>query len=56
MIALIRENIAIGRIHKKVKALNKPEILFIDEVDYTAIYDDVAHYFFQIVTNCYENG
>ena len=56
LIALIRENIASGRIHKKLKALNKPGILIIDEVGYAAMDDDVAHYFFQIVSNRYEKG
>ena len=56
LIALIRENIASGRIHRKLKALNKPGILIIDEVGYAAMEDDVAHYFFQIVSNRYEKG
>ena len=47
MIALIRENVALGRIRGNLKALNQSGFLIID---------DVAHYFFQIVSNRYEKG
>jgi len=38
------------------QTLNKPNILIIDEVGYAAMDDEVAHYFFQIVSNRYEKG
>ncbi|MCW3491685.1 IS21-like element helper ATPase IstB [Dethiobacter alkaliphilus] len=56
LISMIRENIESGRIHRKLKALNKPGILIIDEVGYAAMEDEVANYFFQIVSNRYEKG
>lgn len=56
LISSIKENIASGRIHRKIKTLNKPSILIIDEVGYAAMEDEVAHYFFQIISNRYENG
>lgn len=56
LIAMIRENIATGRIHRKLKSLSKPNILLIDEVGYSTMEEEVAHYFFQIVSNRYEKG
>jgi DNA replication protein DnaC len=56
LIAMIKENILSGKIHRKLKALSKPGILIIDEVGYVAMDDEVAHYFFQIVSNRYEKG
>lgn len=53
---MIRENIESGRIHRKMKALSKPDILIIDEVGYASMETEVAHYFFQIVSNRYEKG
>lgn len=34
LIAMIRENIQSGRIHRKIKALCKPSVLIIDEIGY----------------------
>lgn len=56
LIATIKENLASGRIHRKMKALNKPGILIIDEVGYAAMEPEIAHCFFQIVSNRYEKG
>lgn len=56
LITMIRENIESGRIHRKMKALSKPDILIIDEVGYASMETEVAHYFFQIVSNRYEKG
>ncbi len=56
LISMIQENIVSGRIHRKLKTLNKPNILIIDEVGYAAMDDEVAHYFFQIVSNRYKKG
>lgn len=56
LITMIKENILSGRIHRKIKALSKPGILIIDEVGYASMEADVAHYFFQIVSNRYEKG
>lgn len=56
LIAMIRENIESGRIHRKIKSLSKPGLLIIDEVGYAAMDDEVAHYFFQIISNRYEKG
>lgn len=56
LITIIQESIESGRIHRKIKALNKPDILIIDEVGYAAMAPHVAHYFFQIVSNRYEKG
>jgi len=56
LISTIKENIASGRIHRKIRTLNKPSILIIDELGYAAMEDEVAHYFFQIISNRYENG
>ncbi|NCB41499.1 MAG: AAA family ATPase [Clostridia bacterium] len=56
LIAMIKENIASGRIHRKIKTLCKPGILIIDEVGYAAMDDEIAHYFFQIVSSRYEKG
>ncbi len=39
-----------------MKALSKPDILIIDEVGYASMETEVAHYFFQIVSNRYEKG
>lgn len=56
LIAMIRENIQSGRIHRKIKALCKPSVLIIDEIGYAAMDDEVAHYFFQIISSRYEKG
>lgn len=56
LITMIRENISTGKIHRKIKALSKPSLLIIDEVDYAAMEDDVANVFFQIISNRYEKG
>ena len=56
LIAMIRENISTGKIHRKIKALSKPGLLIIDEVGYAAMEDDVANVFFQIISNRYEKG
>lgn len=56
LIAMIKENISSGRIHRKVKTLCKPGILIIDEVGYAAMDNETAHYFFQIVSSRYEKG
>ena len=56
LISMIRENILSGRIHRKLKTLNKPGVLIIDEVGYAGMEEEVAHYFFQIVSNRYEKG
>ena len=56
LIAMIKENIASGRIHRKVKTLCKPGILVIDEVGYASMDNETAHYFFQIVSSRYEKG
>lgn len=56
LIGMIRENIQSGRIHRKIKALSKPSILIIDEVGYAGMDDEIAHYFFQIISNRYEKG
>lgn len=56
LITMIRENIASGRINRKLKSLNKPNILIIDEVGYASMEEEVAHYFFQIISNRYEKG
>ncbi len=56
LITVIKENISSGRIHRKLKALSKPDILIIDEVGYAAMEPEIAHYFFQIVSNRYEKG
>ncbi|OPX41852.1 chromosomal replication initiator protein DnaA [Ruminiclostridium hungatei] len=56
LIAMIKENIASGRIHRKIKTLCKPGILIIDEVGYAAMDNETAHYFFQIVSSRYEKG
>lgn len=41
---------------QKLKALFNPGILIIDEVGYAAMDNEVAHYFFQIVSNRYEKS
>lgn len=56
LIAMIKENIESGRIHRKMKSLNKPGILIIDEVGYASMDEEVAHYFFQIISNRYEKS
>jgi DNA replication protein DnaC len=56
LIAMIKENIQSGRIHRKIKSLVKPAILIIDEMGYAAMDEDVVHYFFQIVSQRYEKG
>jgi len=56
LIAMIKENISTGKIHRKVKALSKPAVLVIDEVGYASMDDDVANVFFQIISNRYEKG
>lgn len=56
LITMIKENIASGRIHRKIKTLCKPGILIIDEVGYAAMDNETAHYFFQIVSSRYEKG
>ena len=56
LIGMIRENIQAGRIHRKIKALSKPGILIIDEVGYAGMDDEIAHYFFQIISNRYEKS
>ncbi len=56
LIATIKESIASGRIHRKIKTFNKPDVLIIDEIGYTQMDDEVAHYFFQIISNRYEKG
>ncbi|WP_019224717.1 IS21-like element helper ATPase IstB [Dehalobacter restrictus] len=56
LIAMIKENIISGRIHRKIKTLCKPGILVIDEVGYAAMDDETAHYFFQIISSRYEKG
>lgn len=56
LIASIKENIESGKIHRKVKTWCKPNILIIDEIGYSAMDEEVAHYFFQIVSSRYEKG
>ncbi len=56
LIAMIKESIASGKIHRKIKTFNKPDVLVIDEIGYTQMDDEVAHYFFQIISNRYEKG
>jgi len=56
LIAMIRENISTGKIHRKIKALSKPGLLIIDEVGYAAMDDEIANVFFQIISNRYEKG
>lgn len=56
LITMIKENIASGKIHRKMKTFNKPDVLIIDEIGYTQMDDEVAHYFFQIISNRYEKG
>ena len=56
LITMIKETIASGRIHRKIKALCKPSILIIDEVGYAAMDDETSHYFFQIISSRYEKG
>ncbi len=46
LIMMIKENIRNGRINRKIKTLQKPDILVIDEVGYTKMDAEVAHYFF----------
>ncbi|WP_242871576.1 ATP-binding protein [Acetobacterium wieringae] len=38
LISMIQENIVSGRIHRKLKTLNKPNILIIDEVGYAVFF------------------
>lgn len=56
LIIIIKDSIKNGKINRKIKTLQKPDILVIDEVGYTKMDDDVAHYFFQIVSERYEKG
>jgi DNA replication protein DnaC len=56
LIAMIKENITSGRIHRKIRTLCKPGILIIDEIGYAAMDDETAHYFFQIISSRYEKG
>ena len=56
LIGMIKDNIRSGRISRKIKTLKKPDVLIIDEVGYQAMEDEVAHYFFQIVSERYEKG
>jgi DNA replication protein DnaC len=56
LISMIKENIATGKIHRKIRTLTKPGILIIDEVGYAGMDEEVAHYFFQIISNRYEKS
>lgn len=56
LISMIKENIATGKIHRKIRTLSKPGILIIDEVGYAGMDEEVAHYFFQIISNRYEKS
>lgn len=56
LIGMIKDNIRSGRINRKIKTLQKPDVLVIDEVGYQAMEAEVAHYFFQIVSERYEKG
>lgn len=56
LIKMISENILSGKIHRKIKTLQKPDVLVIDELGYNEMNSEVAHYFFQIVSERYEKG
>ncbi len=56
LIKMISENIQSGKIHRKIKTLQKPDVLVIDELGYNEMYGEIAHYFFQIVSERYERS
>ena len=43
-------------IKQKLKYFTKPHLLVIDEIGYRKMEDAAAHYFFQIISERYENG
>ncbi len=53
LITLIKENIAFNKIHRKMKTTG---CSIMDEIGYTQMNDEVAYYFFQIISNRYEKG
>lgn len=56
LISMIKDNISSGKISRKVKTLQKPDILVIDEIGYQTMEPEVSHYFFQIISERYEKG
>lgn len=56
LITMIKDSISSGKIARKIKTLQKPDILVIDEMGYQTMDDEVAHCFFQIVSERYEKG